>query len=975
MLFKINYHCTATGKRGKARLEIPFNASTTVQDLKLEIQRSLHAPVCDQRISYQGQSLTKNSLRLSELYLRENDEFYLEFLAEAEIEKLDMDINEIKSFYSQISHLLTPEMENCSLEKLEMSIFPNIEVVKVALGRIAYQYFTPWKQGRALSHRHYFVQEGGFDAFLGIFRFSQKRFGIPKRLMDNPDVSNNLPHLSGFYRDLDGDDGNDDDDDDDEEQDDEHGFMFGLDPELLILQQLTLQASCLGLLWNFTETAADRQLGFQKGCLTLAIESLMVDPPTNDLYPSSMEYFWQRVSINEEAIGCVAGFVEHNSESQRLVSGNKPLVRKILDMLIVGEYYGIFYRQLAINLLFYCSFDSLALEMLVEQNVHLNVMQFLKKQLEDDTKDIVFRYYSSLFLARVRTAQRFTLSPRICAYIDNVLIEGLLSAHQPYEIAEWEEDHSYVWITLKALVHLAFAGGRKGYMEVTECEVDQQSVPTPLVENVLFQLGLEAYDDLVNDDNGQDFDADSASDVSIEDIIYGDDDNGGDDNDNYDNDDDYDGDNYNDENDDYDHNDVEMADHMDHSEARVSIVDKKQGQIDERNCARNQDVPDVNQDPVTFSASLTTQGPEAVNFESSPRDISCETPGNHVRPALIGNSGLSKAGPSNCSCDMNASPSALSASSLPASASSAIASSASASSASMSSSSSLSASASSNIASSDIASSANASSAKTSSASASSNIASSASASSASMSSASSLSASASSNIASSDIASSANASSAKTSSASASSNIASSASASSDVASSAIASSASASLTSAPFAIASSSGPTPDVDMELENDLDVLPEQKPEHNNDDDAYKNQRERFESCQNYTKEAENLLKVYPFVPPLPDNHDILSLVKQAQGNKRMMWPGSSAVQKLGVFSLRHLLFSSGNRDLVLQEKLLDYLVCLKWQMEGDARSMLTNELTTKFHAVQPPSLRVMSKAVLAQIYGFDAVNRF
>ena len=85
-----------------------------------------------------------------------------------------------------------------------------------------------------------------------------------------------------------------------------------------------------------------------------------------------------------------------------------------------------------------------------------------------------------------------------------------------------------------------------------------------------------------------------------------------------------------------------------------------------------------------------------------------------------------------------------------------------------------------------------------------------------------------------------------------------------------------------------------------------------------------------------------------------------------------WPGSLTTQKLGIFSLMHMLSLKENQQLALAENLLPYLVCLSWYLKDDEREKLTTSLA-HFHDVSwPPSLKVIAKSVLALVYGFDMV---
>ena len=84
-----------------------------------------------------------------------------------------------------------------------------------------------------------------------------------------------------------------------------------------------------------------------------------------------------------------------------------------------------------------------------------------------------------------------------------------------------------------------------------------------------------------------------------------------------------------------------------------------------------------------------------------------------------------------------------------------------------------------------------------------------------------------------------------------------------------------------------------------------------------------------------------------------------------------FPGSSSVQQLGIFAIQHLLYSSANRQLLLLEGLLQYLICLSWQLQRGDKRILEQELN-KFNGIEPPSLKAAAKSVLARLHGFETV---
>lgn len=87
--------------------------------------------------------------------------------------------------------------------------------------------------------------------------------------------------------------------------------------------------------------------------------------------------------------------------------------------------------------------------------------------------------------------------------------------------------------------------------------------------------------------------------------------------------------------------------------------------------------------------------------------------------------------------------------------------------------------------------------------------------------------------------------------------------------------------------------------------------------------------------------------------------------------QLNWPGSLAIQRLGIFSLVHMLSIEDNQRLALSENLLPYLVCLLWHLDSDDRDKLGASLAN-FKSLTPPPLKIVAKSVLAFQNGLDVV---
>ena len=93
-------------------------------------------------------------------------------------------------------------------------------------------------------------------------------------------------------------------------------------------------------------------------------------------------------------------------------------------------------------------------------------------------KSLFTRYYCCLFLARLRSAPLVKLNRDTCIAIDEH-IDVFLQQHVPNEISKWEEEMSFVWITMVPLVHLAFGAGKEYYcnqIHGLKCDTSQSKV-------------------------------------------------------------------------------------------------------------------------------------------------------------------------------------------------------------------------------------------------------------------------------------------------------------------------------------------------------------------------------------------------------------------------------------------------------------------------------------------------------------------
>ena len=157
--------------------------SKCVKELKEILENEIHVPACDQELYYQGRLLRNdNFFPLEKLYLRKGDTIFVECIAQGDLAELKGLTKEIKEFSNAITcgdqnELLTVT----SSKKDDCSSYVSYDYIARSLDRLSFEYFIPWKNAKSLVHRHYFVQEGGFDAFMEVLKFASRRYKIEKK--------------------------------------------------------------------------------------------------------------------------------------------------------------------------------------------------------------------------------------------------------------------------------------------------------------------------------------------------------------------------------------------------------------------------------------------------------------------------------------------------------------------------------------------------------------------------------------------------------------------------------------------------------------------------------------------------------------------------------------------------------------------------------------------------------------------------
>ena len=183
MDFYVDYSCEYNEETGRTKLTISDFDTTTIRDVKYAIQAAIQAPVCDQQLFYQGQPVTDDDMTLSRLYFREGDCFKVKFLAAVDITRMTELVDALKNFAEEIVENLNRQLPVINAKEEPDKLRKLYDFISVlhnnacsATEELRDSFFSPWKCLRTVAQRHFFVQEGGFEAFLEVFKFSRHTY-------------------------------------------------------------------------------------------------------------------------------------------------------------------------------------------------------------------------------------------------------------------------------------------------------------------------------------------------------------------------------------------------------------------------------------------------------------------------------------------------------------------------------------------------------------------------------------------------------------------------------------------------------------------------------------------------------------------------------------------------------------------------------------------------------------------------------
>lgn len=171
----VNLKCLDSGKTDRIKITVKEWNSLCVKELKDILEDEIQVPSCDQMLFYQGRALNDDLFPLKKLYLRRGDDISVQCTAQGNLSDMKSLLQEIKHFSDAITCQDQIELLTVCLKK--DNHLPYDYIVR-ALESLSFAFFIPWKNAQSVVHRHYFVQEGGFDAFMEVLKFAGKRYRI-----------------------------------------------------------------------------------------------------------------------------------------------------------------------------------------------------------------------------------------------------------------------------------------------------------------------------------------------------------------------------------------------------------------------------------------------------------------------------------------------------------------------------------------------------------------------------------------------------------------------------------------------------------------------------------------------------------------------------------------------------------------------------------------------------------------------------
>ena len=182
MDFYVDYSCEDNNETGRTKLTVSDFDTTSIRDVKNAIQSRHSSTSLWSTTVLSGTTGNRRwHTTLSRLYFREGDCFKVKFIAAVDITRMTELVDALKNFAEEIVEKLNRQLpainskEDPEGQRKLCEFFSaqhqNASLVLVELNN---SFFAPWKCLRTVAQRHFFVQEGGFEALLEVFKFSRQ---------------------------------------------------------------------------------------------------------------------------------------------------------------------------------------------------------------------------------------------------------------------------------------------------------------------------------------------------------------------------------------------------------------------------------------------------------------------------------------------------------------------------------------------------------------------------------------------------------------------------------------------------------------------------------------------------------------------------------------------------------------------------------------------------------------------------------
>lgn len=235
--------CTSTGKELRQRVEVP----ETVADLQSFVQARFNIPKCLQKLKFEDATLV-SSQKLTNVYIRNEDSIFVEYLATAEVEIITNLCRHLHSVIVNFRELLEANDHLKGYSSISDEDKSAVEQVRGVLHTVSYSCLTPWHQVPKIeANRQLLNQEDGMKLTIELLSL----------LLKAP-------------------------------------FCALADSLQLLL------IACLSLMWNFAETRTSRLAVVQLGGFQLMMKALLVR--SNDHTNHDSEMF----DLFDHAVGCIS---------------------------------------------------------------------------------------------------------------------------------------------------------------------------------------------------------------------------------------------------------------------------------------------------------------------------------------------------------------------------------------------------------------------------------------------------------------------------------------------------------------------------------------------------------------------------------------------------------------------------------------------------------------------------------------------